>query len=155
MCELYRCAGICGDGADGGACSIVGKGNHSINHVQKIKPRVEQVCHELGLQYSTEENAGRIYINLQGGLATMPPVQQGGGGGGYGGGVQSHGAGEQHSNRPHQGGQYHQNHGGYQQSAAGYQGQGQQNMQEEEIEEAVKKYLPRILRKLSSCCTVM
>jgi len=52
---------------------IVGKGNHSANHIQKIKPRVEQVCRELGLQYSTEENAGRIYVNLTGGAAVMPP----------------------------------------------------------------------------------
>lgn len=54
-------------------CRIVGKGNHSANHVQKIKPRVEQVCRELGLQYATEENAGRIYVNLTGGPAEMPP----------------------------------------------------------------------------------
>jgi FtsZ-interacting cell division protein ZipA len=45
---------------------IVGKGNHSTDHIQKIKPRVEQVCRELGLQYYTEENEGRIYVNLQG-----------------------------------------------------------------------------------------
>lgn len=44
---------------------IVGKGNHSANHVQKIKPRVEQVCRELGLQYNTEHNEGRIYIELK------------------------------------------------------------------------------------------
>ena len=30
---------------------IVGKGNHSQDHIQKIKPRVEQICRELGLQY--------------------------------------------------------------------------------------------------------
>lgn len=53
--------------------SIVGKGNHSSGHIQKIKPRVEQVCRELGLQYATEENAGRIYVNLTGGEAVMPP----------------------------------------------------------------------------------
>lgn len=51
---------------------IVGKGNHSPGHVQKIKPRVEQVCRELGLQYHTEPNAGRMYIELK----------PGGGGGG-------------------------------------------------------------------------
>lgn len=28
--------------------SIVGKGNHSANHIQKLKPRVEQVCRDLG-----------------------------------------------------------------------------------------------------------
>ncbi|KAF7197241.1 Smr domain-containing protein C11H11.03c [Pseudocercospora fuligena] len=46
---------------------IVGKGNHSPGHIQKIKPRVEQVCRELNLEYHTEPNAGRIYIDLKGG----------------------------------------------------------------------------------------
>lgn len=41
--------------------------------MQKIKPRVERVCRELGLQYATEENAGRIYVNLTGGEAVPPP----------------------------------------------------------------------------------
>ncbi|RYP10739.1 hypothetical protein DL765_008007 [Monosporascus sp. GIB2] len=52
---------------------IVGKGNHSVDGVQKLKPRVEQVCHDLGLRYRTEENEGRIYVNLQGGEAVPPP----------------------------------------------------------------------------------
>ena len=45
---------------------IVGRGNHSAGHVQKIKPRVEEVCRELGLQCHTEENEGRMYIDLGG-----------------------------------------------------------------------------------------
>ena len=45
---------------------IVGKGNHSPDHIQKIKPKVEEICREMGLQYNTEENEGRIYVNLQG-----------------------------------------------------------------------------------------
>lgn len=45
---------------------IVGKGNHSPDHIQKIKPKVEEICRELGLQYYTEQNEGRIYVNLQG-----------------------------------------------------------------------------------------
>ncbi|KAK5170201.1 uncharacterized protein LTR77_004787 [Saxophila tyrrhenica] len=45
---------------------IVGKGNHSTDHIQKIKPRVEQVCRELHLQYHTEENEGRMFIDLKG-----------------------------------------------------------------------------------------
>ncbi|KAL7799963.1 hypothetical protein V8C37DRAFT_363605 [Trichoderma ceciliae] len=53
---------------------IVGKGNHSANHVQKLKPKVEGLCRELGLRYTTEENAGRIYINLQG-EDPVPPQQ--------------------------------------------------------------------------------
>ncbi|KAK4508380.1 hypothetical protein PRZ48_002118 [Zasmidium cellare] len=52
---------------------IVGKGNHSPDHVQKIKPRVEQVCRELGLQYHTEHNEGRMYIDLQGGQVNQMP----------------------------------------------------------------------------------
>jgi hypothetical protein len=91
---------------------IVGKGNHSPHHIQKIKPRVEQVCQELGLQYRTEANEGRIYVDLTGGNAPMPP-QHGGMGPGYGGG-QQHG-GQQHGGQ----GQYHggqgQQHGGGQQ----------------------------------------
>ncbi|KAI9868050.1 MAG: hypothetical protein M1813_006795 [Trichoglossum hirsutum] len=58
---------------------IVGKGNHSANHIQKIKPRVERVCLELGLQYKTEPNAGRVYINLQGGPADIPQQHHTGG----------------------------------------------------------------------------
>jgi DNA-nicking Smr family endonuclease len=53
---------------------IVGKGNHSVGHVQKIKPKVEEICRELGLQYNTEQNEGRIYIDLrQGGHGGAPP----------------------------------------------------------------------------------
>ncbi|KAK2744941.1 hypothetical protein FQN57_004071 [Myotisia sp. PD_48] len=51
---------------------IVGKGNHSANHVQRLKPRVEQVCRDLGLHYTTEDNAGRIYVDLTGRPANVP-----------------------------------------------------------------------------------
>lgn len=115
--------------------SIVGKGNHSANHIQKIKPRVEQVCRELGLQYATEDNAGRIYVNLTGGEAVMPPSSgHQGGSSGYPG---------------HQQG-YQQ---GHQQQQHGQQ-QGQQ--QPDELEELAKKILPKVLRKLEkACCVVM
>lgn len=113
---------------------IVGKGNHSKNHVQKIKPRVEQVCRELGLQYRTEENEGRIFVNLQGGAVhDMPPPPQAPSYGGYPG---QHGGQQQH-------------HGGQQQ----HHGQ-QQNNQNDEIEQLVKKGLPKLLKMLK-CCTVM
>jgi hypothetical protein len=58
---------------------IVGRGNHSADHVQKIKPRVEQVCREMGLSYRTEENDGRIFVDLKGGQGGghyQPPPQQ-------------------------------------------------------------------------------
>lgn len=79
---------------------IVGKGIHSENHIQKIKPAVERFCHENNLAFSIEKNAGRIYIDLEGeggevewgnsGYQPHPqphhaPQHQGGGGGGGGG----------------------------------------------------------------------
>ncbi|KAE8167176.1 hypothetical protein BDV40DRAFT_295764 [Aspergillus tamarii] len=115
---------------------IVGKGNHSANHVQKIKPRVEQVCRELGLQYATEENAGRIYVNLTGGPADMSEVPAHSG---YG---QSHGQypGQQHHQQPQQQAQQQQ----------------QQQQQQDPVEEMVNAVLPRVLRKLEkACCVVM
>ncbi|KAG5982723.1 hypothetical protein E4U55_001470 [Claviceps digitariae] len=116
--------------------AIVGKGNHSTGHVQKIKPKVEELCRELGLKYRTEENAGRIYINLQGGEPLQAGQQQHGGQ--YYGGQQQQ---QQH------GGQHH---GGQQQQ------QGQQGQQQNEMEELVVKLLPKILKKLEkACCTVM
>jgi len=115
---------------------IVGKGNHSVNHVQKIKPRVEQVCRELGLQYHTEENAGRIYINLTGGEAVPPPHHGGGGGGSHPG-----------QQQPHHGGGQQQHHGGQQQH---HGGSGQQQGQDD-----VEKLIGKLVRKLGDCCTVM
>ena len=55
---------------------IVGKGNHSPDHIQKIKPRVEQICQELGLRYETEHNEGRMYIDLTGSGGHQQQQQQ-------------------------------------------------------------------------------
>ncbi|KAL1593126.1 hypothetical protein SLS60_010733 [Paraconiothyrium brasiliense] len=129
---------------------IVGKGNHSRGHVQKIKPRVEQVCSELGLQYATEENEGRIYVNLQGGAVdSMPPPPQAPSYGGYPGsnghGGQYGGHQQQHSGQ-HGGGHGQQQHGGQHQ---------QQNNQNDEMEQLVKKGLPKLFKALKGCCVVM
>lgn len=95
---------------------IVGKGNHSAGGVQKIKPRVEQVCRELGLDYATEANDGRIFVDLTGAKVGAPPPlppQPGGGyggGGGHGpssGGQQPH-HGSGHGQPQHGGGQHQQ-----------------------------------------------
>lgn len=128
---------------------IVGKGNHSVNHIQKIKPRVEQVCQELGLQYATEQNEGRMYINLQGGAAVMPPLHGGG---------QNHGGyqqGQQHGGQQQHGGYQQGQQGGYQQGQQGYQNGNQQNGQNDELEKLAMKMLPKILKKLDGCCNVM
>jgi hypothetical protein len=125
-------------------CSIVGKGNHSVNHVQKIKPRVEQICQEQGLQYHTEHNEGRIYINLTGGAA-VPPA-------GYGQGPpqqydqSQHGKPQYQTAYPLSGGlnnqQQHQ--------------QQQQGTQQPDYEQEIKKNLPKVIRFLKkNCCTVM
>lgn len=116
---------------------IVGKGNHSTDHVQKLKPRVEQVCRELGLQYATEDNAGRIYVNLQGGEAVMPPLpsQPSGHHGGY-------------ESRPH--GQQQQHHGGRQS-----QHHQQQHQQQQEQPDEIEKFVSKLVRKLGDCCVVM
>jgi Smr domain len=123
---------------------IVGRGNHSPQHIQKIKPRVEKVCQELGLQYSTEANEGRMYINLTGGPANAPPPTHGGGQQ-YPGAQPGYPGGQQQQ----YGGGHHQQH---QQDHGQQHGQGQND----EVEKLVKKFLPRILRKLErQCCVVM
>lgn len=128
----------------------MGKGNHSTNHIQKIKPRVEEVCRELGLQYQTEQNEGRIYVDLTGKpVGSMPPPPSGYGqnwGGGHGGKPQQQHGGQQH------GGQQ-QNHGN--QQYGGQQQHQQGNNQNDEMEEVVKKVLPKVFNALKGCCIVM
>lgn len=150
----------------------MGKGNHSPGHIQKIKPKVEQLCRELGLRYATEENAGRIYVNLQGGPAVMPEglmAAHGGGyheGYGYGGPGGGHQQQQQQQSQGYQGGSgtyppmsYQQGGGlGQQQhhGGGGGGGGGGQQGPNAEIEAEVKKYLPLVLRMCrKQCCTVM
>jgi hypothetical protein len=128
--------------------SIVGKGIHSVNHIQKIKPCVEQICQELGLQYSTEQNEGIIYINLQGGPAIMAPYPQPSGHEGYQGGQQQQ-QGYQGDQQQYGGGQQ-----GYQGGQQQYGYQQQQQGNDDEVEKIVVKILPRIFNKLG-CCVVM
>lgn len=123
--------------------AIVGKGHHSADHLQRLKPKVEELCRELGLKYRTEENAGRIYINLQGGEPLGPADVPS-----YGGGGQ-HGYPERHGHQQHgdQGQQHHSHHPHLQQ---------QQQQQNDDLAGMVEKELPGILRFLQkNCCTVM
>ena len=127
---------------------IVGKGNHSTGHVQKLKPRIEQLCREQGLDYATEENEGRIYVNLKGDrVDTAPPLPQqphgyqGGYGGAVGGGYQSPPP-QQHHQQPHsQQQQHHQ-----QQQQQQYQPPQQQPQKQQEDD---------IFGCLKGCCLVM
>ena len=129
---------------------IVGKGNHSVNHVQKIKPRVEQVCQQLGLQYRTEENEGRIYVKLDGSSVEQHDVNNWGGYQHYPDYQQGHAGGNQYQ-QPHQ--QQHQQQQYHQPQQQQYhqphqQQQQQQHGQYDEAEKLAKKFLPRILKKL-------
>ncbi|PGH13917.1 hypothetical protein AJ79_03332 [Helicocarpus griseus UAMH5409] len=111
---------------------IVGKGNHSVNHVQKLKPRVEQVCRDLGLQYATEENSGRIYVNLTGGPAHMPSEQP-----------------HHHPHQPHHQPAQHAHPQPHHQ-------QPQHEQKPDEIQQVVNKVAPKIIRRLEkACCVVM
>ena len=134
---------------------VVGKGNHSPGHVQKIKPRVEEICRREGLDFHTEPNEGRIYVDLTGGKVDMQHVNNWQGynaQGGYAGQQQQGGQGY---DRPAQfGGQQGQHHGQQQQqqyhgggAGAGAGGQGQHG-QYDEAEKLAKKFLPRIMRYL-------
>ncbi|KAI1369110.1 DUF1771-domain-containing protein [Xylaria arbuscula] len=107
---------------------IVGKGNHSVDHVQKLKPAVEKVCRDFGLQYETEENEGRIFVNLEGGnVSHMPPPPP-----------QNY-YDDQQQYYPSQHGQHGQQHGG-------------QNQQEEQYED-IERLVTKLFKKF--CCTVM
>lgn len=129
---------------------IVGKGNHSVNHVQKIKPRVEEVCQELGLQYATEENEGRIYVNLAGHeVSQMPPLPHGQTGGGYGGSGAQHHGGQHHGGQATHGSQHPRP------PATSQPQQQQQQQQGDGMEEMEKKVLSKIFSKLGDCCVVM
>jgi hypothetical protein len=116
-----------------------------VGHVQKIKPRVEQIARELGLQYATEENEGRIYINLQGAPVGAPPPlppQPDGYQGGYGGagGYAGYQPAQQQQPQPQYGG------------GGGYQQQQGQNQQEQELEQEIARCLPKFLKQ---CCVIM
>lgn len=94
---------------------IVGKGKHSTGHVDKLKPGVEQVCRQLGLDFATEANEGRIYVDLTGGrVGSAPPLppQPSGYQGGYASGgypaAGYHGGGHQQHQQQHHGQQHHQ-----------------------------------------------
>ncbi|RWA08020.1 hypothetical protein EKO27_g7084 [Xylaria grammica] len=122
---------------------IVGKGNHSVGHIQKLKPAVEDLCRDLGLHYKTEENAGRVFVDLQGGdISHIPPLppQPAAQHAGYGdqpyGGYQQ----EQYPSQQQQQQQQQQQH---------YGGQSQEEQQYDDIE----KLLAKLFKKY--CCTVM
>lgn len=145
---------------------IVGKGNHSAGGVTKIKPAVEKLLRAQGLQFNSEQNAGRIIVQLREG---------GGAGYGYGGygGHQEQQQQQQQQQNYQQGGRYQKHHQQQQQQHQQYQqhqqqypqnlyqqqqGQGQGQGQQQpanELEELAKKAVPIFSKKLQGCCIIM
>ncbi|KAJ2994843.1 hypothetical protein NUW58_g1438 [Xylaria curta] len=111
---------------------IVGQGHHSVDHKQKIRPAIEQLCDELGLKYAIEENAGRIYVNLKGDDITHVPLPQHGG-------HQHHPQQNYVDQQQHYSGQHQQHHGGHNQEQEQY----------DDIERFVKKLVDKF------CCVVI
>lgn len=154
---------------------IVGKGNHSAGGIAKIKPAVEKILRAQGLQFNSEQNAGKIIVQLREGGGA------GQGSGGYGGHQeqqqqqqqnyqqggryqkhhqqqqqqpQQHHQQQQHQQQQHQQQQYPQNQ--YQQQQGQGQGQGQgQQQPANELEELAKKAAPIFIKKLQGCCIIM
>ncbi|KAI5840516.1 smr domain-containing protein [Morchella snyderi] len=145
---------------------IVGKGNHSAGGVTKIKPAVEKLLRAQGLQFNSEQNEGRILVQLREGGGA------GQGSGGYGGhqqqqqqqNYQQGGRYQKHQQQQqqqqqqhhqqqqqhqHQQQQYPQNHQQQQE-----QGQGQQQPANE-LEELAKKAAPMFFKKLQGCCIIV
>lgn len=56
---------------------IVGKGIHSVNHIQKIKPAIEELCRQHNFQYTTEHNEGRILVRFAPGEGMPAPGSAG------------------------------------------------------------------------------
>ena len=101
---------------------IVGKGIHSVGHIQKLKPAIEELCRQHGFQYKTEHNEGRIYV-------TFPPESFNAGQGfpAPGGGGQQQ---QQQQYMPQQQQQQQYQQQQYQQQQGGGQGQGGANWQQ-------------------------
>lgn len=116
---------------------IVGKGNHSINRVAVLKPAIEELCTQQGLEWRLEHNEGRIFINLRGHATGGMPAP--GNVGGYTPQQQPHyGGGQQHQNQ--------QQHGG-----GGHNGKPQHDFNINDAKQAVG-ILTKVYR---ACCTVM
>jgi len=72
-----RIAAARAQGVRGRLHVVVGRGVHSVGHVQKIKPAVEEICRKQGLAFGTEANEGRVWVDLGGEGQGSPQYGQG------------------------------------------------------------------------------
>lgn len=111
---------------------------------------VERVCKEEGLQYRTEANEGRMYVDLTGGNVQGPSSYQ----------QQPAQYDQSQYGQPHYQTAYPM--GGQPQYGAWSQGGQQQQQQQQggqqqqfDYEGMARKNLPKIIQLLRGCCTVM
>lgn len=131
---------------------IVGKGIHSLNHLAKLRPAVEDLCRKRNFKYYIEENEGRILVKFGEGSGQLTQgeaqsfwdkLQNFGNQPTYPGSSQP-----QYQPQPaYQQQPYH----GQQQ----YHGSNQGQQNNDLVEEVVRKAAPVVFRKLRSCCTIM
>ncbi|POS87034.1 hypothetical protein EPUL_000639, partial [Erysiphe pulchra] len=108
-------------------------------------PRVEQICQQLHLRYSSEEdNAGRIYINLQSNEGNHQP---------HGNQTQTQTPTYAYPNQPTQLHQ-HQNQPSLHQQPPNTTFP-QTEDSNDELERLARKILPKVFKKLDGCCVIM
>jgi hypothetical protein len=135
---------------------IVGKGIHSLNHIQKLRPAIEKLCQKHQFKYYVEENEGRILVKFGEGAGHLSQgeaqgfwdrLQNFAASQGYPGQSQpQYQQPQQAHQQPHQGQQYHQ-------QQQHHQNQGNQNG--DLVEQVVKKAAPVVIRKLNQCCIIL
>jgi len=133
----------------------VGKGIHSLNHLQKLRPAIEKSCQEHQFKYYVEENEGRILVKFGEGAGHLSQgeaqsfwdkLQQFSTPTGYPGTSQQQQPYQQQQ-------QSYQPQQQYQQQQYNQHNQGNQN--NDIVEQVVKKAAPILFRKLRQCCTIM
>ncbi|KAL0631644.1 hypothetical protein Q9L58_009480, partial [Maublancomyces gigas] len=76
---LQKRIGVAKSRGDDRLCVIVGRGVHSAGSVAKIKPAVEKILGQRGLDWQYEQgNEGKMVVSLDGGVPEQQGYQQGG-----------------------------------------------------------------------------
>jgi hypothetical protein len=143
----------------------VGKGIHSLNHIQKLRPAIEQLCQKHQFKYYIEENDGRILVKFGEGAGHLSQgeaqsfwdqLKNFGTPQGYAG--QSQPVSYQQSQQSYQQQPYQQDQNQGQQQYHQNTQQANQNQNQNGdtvVEEVVRKAAPVVIKKLNSCCIIL
>jgi hypothetical protein len=125
----------------------VGKGIHSLNHIAKLRPEIENLCRQHQFKYYIEENEGRIFVKFGEGAGQLSHSE-----------VPSHWGNSQNfgTSQGYPGPSQPQP---YQQPQQSYQQQSQpppdQGGQTNDLEQVVQQAAPAIFKKLGECCIIL